>query len=174
MKWIQAAVIIVSMALASVGLGQTVVVKLYRVAKTGHGQFVGTVTAKDTQYGLLLTPDLTGLKPGLHAFHLHVEPNCSDFGKAAGGHLDPYKTNRHAGPYSDKGHLGDLPALCVSPNGDVTTSVLAPRLKVVDILGHSMMIHMHGDNHSDVPKKYGGGGPRVICGVVPTVASDVR
>ncbi|MRR17699.1 MAG: superoxide dismutase [Cu-Zn] SodC1, partial [Deltaproteobacteria bacterium] len=30
----------------------------------------------------------------------------------------------------------------------------------------SLMIHVGGDNYSDVPEKLGGGGGRLACGVV--------
>ena len=83
----------------------------------------------------------------------------------APGHYDPQGTGRHEGPYG-KGHLGDLPALYVDQEGRVTVPVLAPRLKVSDVKGHSLMIHGGGDNYSDQPEKLGGGGPRIACGVV--------
>jgi Cu-Zn family superoxide dismutase len=44
--------------------------------------------------------------------------------------------------------------------------VLAPRLKVADIKGRSLMIHAGGDNYSDLPVKLGGGGARIACGVI--------
>ena len=33
-------------------------------------------------------------------------------------------------------------------------------------MGRALMIHANGDNYSDIPKKLGGGGARVACGVV--------
>jgi Cu-Zn family superoxide dismutase len=87
---------------------------------------------------------------------------------AAGGHLDPGHTDHHLGPYNPNGHLGDLPALYVSPTGNANLPVLAPRLSVKNILGHSLMVHMGGDNYSDVPEKLGGGGSRMVCGVIST------
>ena len=53
---------------------------------------------------------------------------------AAGGHYDPDKTDRHAGPYGN-GHLGDLPFLYVDKEGKASLPVLAPRLKVADLQG---------------------------------------
>ena len=128
-------------------------------------QPVGTILAEDTKYGLLLTPRLANITPGIHGFHVHQYPSCEDEGMAAGGHLDPLKTNRHLGPYNDRGHLGDLPALYVEKGGKAVQPVLAPRLKVKDILGHSLMIHVGGDNYSDNPS-LGGGGMRMVCGVI--------
>lgn len=146
---------------------QSVVINMY-VAESG-GKNVGTVTAKNTKYGLLLTPNLKHLIPplisGAHGFHIHSNPSCADSGMAAGGHLDPKHKGYHFGPYNDTGHLGDLPVLWVNPDGTVTTPILAPRLKVKDIMGHSLMIHDGGDNYTESPP-LGGGGSRMICGVI--------
>jgi Cu-Zn family superoxide dismutase len=84
---------------------------------------------------------------------------------AAGGHYDPATTGKHEGPQG-KGHLGDLPALTVGPDGKAVTPVTAPRLKMADVHGRSLMIHTGGDNYADQPAPLGGGGARVACGVV--------
>lgn len=127
---------------------------------------IGYIEALDTPYGLLLTPDLRGLTPGTHGIHIHENPACEKEGDAAGGHLDPTKTDKHLGPYDSKGHLGDLPSLVVSHNGTASRPLLAPRLKVKDILNHAIIIHSGGDNYSDIPTKLGGGGKRVACGII--------
>lgn len=142
-------------------------------ATDGAGKSVGSVTAVQTPYGVVLTPDLNGLAPGIHGFHVHQNPNCApgeQDGKqvpalAAGGHYDPAKTGRHEGPYGS-GHLGDLPALFVAQDGTAAYPVLAPRLKLSDLKGRSLMIHAGGDNHADHPQKLGGGGARIACGVI--------
>jgi Cu-Zn family superoxide dismutase len=138
----------------------------------GVGVQVGTVSVSETSYGLVFTPALSGLPPGLHGFHVHQNPDCGAKEKdgkmvaalAAGGHYDPGKTNRHGAPWGD-GHLGDLPALYVDANGQASQPVLAPRLKMADMAGRSLMIHVGGDNHADHPAPLGGGGPRLVCGV---------
>ena len=139
----------------------------------GIGAAVGTVLLEDTEYGLLLTPNLTDLTPGAHGFHIHTNPACGPAlkegkmvpGLAAGGHFDPFNTGVHDGPYGD-GHLGDLPPLFVAEDGTATIPVLAPRLETDFLNGRSLMVHMHGDNFSDDPAPLGGGGPRLACGVI--------
>ncbi|MFK3616996.1 superoxide dismutase family protein [Coxiella burnetii] len=160
-------VVLFSLFYFSLANAETVAVNMYRVAKTGHGSSVGSVTLTDTQYGLLIKPNLRGLPPGrIHGLHIHVNPDCSNKGEAAGGHLDPANTGKHLGPYNPNGHLGDLPALTVEKNGTATLPILAPRLKVKNLIGHSLMIHAGGDNYSDHPKELGGGGARIACGIV--------
>ena len=147
--------------------------KLNIVDDKGGSVDIGTISAADSRYGLVLTPSLHGLPPGLHGFHIHQNPSCeakdkdgkTGAGLAAGGHLDPAKSNKHGEPWGD-GHLGDLPPLYVDAAGNATQLVLAPRLKVADLAGHSIMVHAGGDNHADHPAPLGGGGARVACGVI--------
>lgn len=161
-----------SASLTSLGAIADVVVPMNLVDEKGIGAAVGQVTIGESKHGLVLTPALNGLAPGLHGFHVHQNPDCQAKEKdgkmiaalAAGGHYDPEKTNRHGTPWGD-GHLGDLPALFVDSTGAATQPVLAPRLKMADMAGRSLMIHVGGDNHADHPAPLGGGGARVVCGV---------
>ena len=163
---------ILALSAASIFLVQPIIyanstkIKMYLIGKSDQHRYVGTILAKDSKYGLMLTPHLHSLPSGVHGFHVHEYPSCAKSGKAAGGHLDPYKTNKHLGPYNEHGHLGDLPVLYVDKKGDATIPVLAPRLKVSDILNHSIMIHAGGDNYADSPMPLGGGGARFACGVI--------
>lgn len=129
-----------------------------------NGTSLGKVSFEDSKYGLLIKPLLSGLPAGLHGFHIHQNPSCGDGGMSAGGHFDPANTNTHQGPYGE-GHLGDLPILTVSNNGEANILMLAPRLKTENIHGHALMIHAGGDNYSDTPP-LGGGGARIGCGKI--------
>jgi superoxide dismutase, Cu-Zn family len=150
-----------------------VVVTMNLVDANGVGASVGQVTISESPYGLVFTPALQGLVPGVHGFHLHQNASCAPQEKdgvmvpagAAGGHYDPAATNAHGTPWGE-GHLGDLPPLYVEADGSATQPVLAPRLKSSDLAGRALMIHAGGDNHSDHPAPLGGGGARVSCGVI--------
>lgn len=150
-----------------------IVVPMNLVDDKGVGASVGQVTISESKYGVVFTPALTGLTPGVHGFHVHQNPSCDTNEKdgkkvpagAAGGHLDPAGTNAHGTPWGE-GHLGDLPPLYVDANGSSAQAVLAPRLKLSDLKGKALMIHAGGDNHSDHPAALGGGGARVACGVI--------
>ncbi len=158
---------------AAPALADRVAVTIQTVDANGVGTSLGTVVAEDTRRGVVFTPDLSGLTPGIHGFHVHTNPSCApkeQDGKsvpalAAGGHYDPSGSGKHEGPWGD-GHLGDLPALFVTAGGRSTHPVLAPRLRVSDLAGRSLMLHAGGDNHADHPEKLGGGGARIACGVV--------
>lgn len=129
---------------------------------------IGTIILEDTPYGVLITPRLTSLNPGLHGFHIHAEGSCEDHAQAAGGHFDPAESGKHLGPYR-AGHLGDLPVLYVDAAGSAAVPVLAPRLSVAQVSQRAVMIHQGGDNYQDQPRPLGGGGERVACGVIPKI-----
>src|SRR3990172_636516 len=150
-----------------------VVVSMGLVNEQGIGKGIGKVTISEGPAGLVFTPQLTDLTPGAHGFHVHQNPDCAAGtkegkqvpGLAAGGHYDPAMAGKHEG-HEGKGHLGDLPALTVGAYGKAVTAVIAPRLKMADVKGRSLMIHAGGDNYADQPAPLGGGGARAACGVI--------
>ena len=165
------------LVVASICLGGTAqadfTVEMNAVNAKGVGKPLGQVVISESKYGLVFSPALAGLTPGLHGFHVHENPACGPGekngktvpGLAAGGHYDPAGSKHHGTPWGD-GHLGDLPSLYADPKGKAHTPVLAPRLKLADLKGRSLMIHAGGDNYSDKPAPLGGGGARVACGVI--------
>ncbi len=138
----------------------------------GVGKPVGQVVVSKSKYGLVFTPDLKGLAPGVHGFHVHENGSCApktvdgkvEAAGAAGDHYDPLKSGVHGSAWGT-GHRGDLPALYVDASGNASQPVLAPRLKMNELKGKALMVHQGGDNHADSPEKAGGGGERVVCGV---------
>lgn len=165
----------VSIVLAATGAAaatRTAVVNA--ISADGIGPELGTVTFSDSPGGLAIAPNLKGLPPGTHGFHIHENPSCAPApnsegkataGLAAGGHYDPDKTGKHLGPEA-AGHRGDLPALIVKDDQTATAVGTAPRLKTDDLAGRAVVIHAGGDNYADQPAPLGGGGARIACGVV--------
>ena len=150
------------------------VVSMTLVDTKGQGASIGEIVLSESHHGLVLTPRLKGLPPGLHGFHVHEHASCAPAekdgamvaGQAAGAHYDPQGSGHHGLPWGD-GHLGDLPALYVAADGTATYPVLAPRLTRKDVSGRSLMVHAGGDNHADHPAPLGGGAGRIACGVIP-------
>ena len=165
---------LMALAVSQPVLAADVTVSLDQVDDNGVVRPLGNVALSDSAYGLVLTPALEGLPPGVHGFHVHENGSCAPGqrdGKpvaalGAGGHFDPQASKRHGSPWGD-GHLGDLPPLTVTADGKATTPVLAPRLKLADVKGRALMVNAGGDNHADHPAPLGGGGARVACGVIP-------
>lgn len=148
--------------------------EMHRATPSGPGEAVGTVTIVDSPQGAVIKTDLKDLPPGPHGFHVHENDSCAPATSngqtvpagAAGGHFDPQHTGRHAGP-EGAGHLGDLPVLTVAANGAASGTLTAPHLTDVAALrGKALMIHAGGDNYSDQPAPLGGGGARLVCGVL--------
>ncbi|WP_122032335.1 superoxide dismutase family protein [Aliivibrio sp. EL58] len=138
------------------------------------GELIGDITIKSSLYGVVFTPNLINLEPGLHGFHIHEKGDCGTalmngiyiLGGKAGGHYDPEKAKKHGFPWTTDNHKGDLPPLYVDNNGDATNPVLAPRIKIKELKGKSIMVHKGSDNHSDHPAPLGGGYDRISCGVI--------
>ena len=155
---------------------ESVTVPMAAVTPAGPGGSNGTVTIHDGPSGAVFHVDVHGLPPGQHGFHVHQNPSCAPAtgadGKVtpaggAGGHLDPAKTGMHMGPMGS-GHLGDLPFVTVSADGSAKADLAAPHITAVkDLHGHSLMLHVGGDNYADQPAPLGGGGPRMSCGIIP-------
>ena len=143
------------------------------VSSDGVGASIGTIAFQDSSEGLILNVDLHGLTPGEHGFHIHENPSCEPGEKdgkktaaiAAGAHYDPDHSGHHSGP-AGVGHRGDLPKLIIDASGNIKARLIAPRIKLADILNRSVMIHAAGDNYSDLPAPLGGGGARIACGVI--------
>jgi Cu-Zn family superoxide dismutase len=166
-------VVVVGLLAALPVFAADAVVTMNLVNEQGIGKDIGTITISEGPKGLVFTPKLTDLTPGVHGFHVHQNPDCAPGtkdgkqvpGLAAGGHYDPAGIGKHEG-HEGKGHLGDLPSLTVGADGTTSAAVTAPRLKMSDVKGRSLMIHAGGDNYSDQPAPLGGGGARIACGVI--------
>jgi Cu-Zn family superoxide dismutase len=152
----------------------SVIVPVHSVDAQGVGASIGTIEIRDSAGGLELIPNLKGLTPGEHGFHIHENPNCGPKEKdgkmtaalAAGGHFDPHATGKHLGPHGG-GHEGDLPKLDVGADGTATKVLSVAGVRLAQIRNRSLMIHAGGDNYSDAPAPLGGGGARVACGIIP-------
>ena len=153
---------------------RNVTVSMFKIDANGVGAEIGTLALSDSRGGLRIVPNLRGLPPGPHGFHIHENPNCGpglkdgkmQAGMAAGGHYDPHGTGKHVGPTGSGGHAGDLPVLNVAADGTATETVHALRLSVNSVRGRAIVIHEGGDNFADTPKPLGGGGARIACGAI--------
>lgn len=159
--------------MGSAAQAESVKTPVNKINPDGVGEEIGFITFSDADGGGVdIIVDLTGLPEGEHGMHVHENASCAPAekdgkmvaGLAAGGHYDPMKTNKHAGP--DKvGHKGDLPHIMADAEGVAKAKLHAPNLQAKDLKGHSVMIHEGGDNYTDNPP-LGGGGARIACGVI--------
>jgi superoxide dismutase, Cu-Zn family len=157
---------------ASVAVAQQLTVGINKVSDAGVGEKIGTVTVTEDDKGVAFKVAVSGIPAGQHGFHVHEKGDCAaamkdgklEPGGAAGAHYDPEGKKSHKGPQG-AGHKGDLPALTANGTG-VNETIIAPKLKLSDVLGRALVIHEAGDNYSDNPEN-GGGKGRIACGIVP-------
>lgn len=154
-----------------IAVAQGVTVDINRISDNGVGEKIGTVLVTGGK-GVTFKVAVTGMPKGQRGFHVHEKGDCGPgmkdgkmtAGVAAGDHYDPETRKSHKGP-KGSGHKGDLPALSASDKG-INQTVTAPRLKLSDIQGRSIVIHEGGDNYTDKPEN-GGGKGRIACGIIP-------
>ena len=96
--------------------------------------------------------DISGLAPMTqHGFHIHAKgesqrPHLS----SAGPHFNP-TDEVHGGPQSPHHHAGDLGNLSADANGHASLTLVLKNLKVADIVGRSVIIHIHPDDMTNNP-----------------------
>ena len=118
----------------------------------------------------LIKGTITGLKPGLHGYHIHEFGDMSDGCKSMGGHYNP--DNVDHGDLT-KGHVGDLENVVANDQGIANFSIVATRVDVLgdrSVVGRGLVIH---EDEDDLGKggdaeslKTGNAGERLACGVI--------
>src|SRR3569832_1440701 len=82
-------------------------------------QATGTAHFQELRDGSVdVTLDMTRVPPGVHGFHVHQNPDCSDNGNAAGGHFNPMNMP-HAAPEAQSHHAGDFGNVTADANGEI-------------------------------------------------------
>jgi Cu-Zn family superoxide dismutase len=127
----------------------------------------GTVTFTQTDNGVRVVAEITGLKPGEHGFHIHEKGDCSaPDASSAGGHFNPTGMP-HGGPDSDQHHLGDMGNITADDSGKATLDRVFSFLEMSgqnSIVGHAVIVHEGKDDFTTQPT--GNAGARLSCGVI--------
>lgn len=143
-----------------------------RVQGTAEGSTLsGTARFEDVKGGLKVTVALEGVPAGAHAMHIHEFGDCSDLGKAAGGHYNPEDApHGHALKDARKAHPGDLGNVSVK-DGKVSFEAVLPRASLAKgkraVAGRSIVLHEKADDFS---QPVGNAGGRIACGVIAFAA----
>lgn len=139
-----------------------------RIAGLGGAKVAGEIKFSQTGGPIRATGKLTGLPPGKHGFHVHVNGNCdSADGMSAGGHFNPFGAP-HGDANSAKRHLGDMGNIVADANGEamIDTEFGGAVLTLVgtqSILNRSIIVHAAADDFS---QPAGNAGARLGCGVI--------
>ena len=130
----------------------------------------GTATFIEKEGQVSLNVKLTGLKPGIHAIHIHEKSDCSAADAAsAGGHWNP--TFQKHGKWTDaEHHKGDIGNFTADDKGNGSISFKTDEWCIgcgdatKDILGKGLIIHQGADDFTTQPS--GNAGARVACSAI--------
>jgi Cu-Zn family superoxide dismutase len=127
----------------------------------------GTATFKEKNGSVTFEAKLSGLKPGVHAIHIHEKADCSaGDATSAGGHWNP--THVKHGKWEDaEHHKGDIGNFIADENGNATINLKTSQWCIgcgdvnKDILGKGLIVHDKADDYVTQPT--GNAGARVAC-----------
>jgi Cu-Zn family superoxide dismutase len=139
--------------------------------KDGDGRVVGLATLRERSDGVLVRIEASGLKPGLHAVHVHAVGKCEGPSfSSAGGHFNPLG-RKHGHKNVEGPHAGDVPNMLVAKDGSARFEVLTDGftlrpgpLSLFDADGSALVIHVGVDDYVTDPT--GNAGDRAACGVI--------
>lgn len=116
--------------------------------------------------------EISGLKPGLHGFHIHEFGDNTNGCISAGAHFNPHE-KEHGGPDLLVRHVGDLGNVTAGANGVAKINV---RDKIIslqgehNIIGRTVVVHADPDDLGlgghELSKTTGNAGGRLACGVI--------
>lgn len=145
----------------------------------------GHIIFKETKRGMKITSNISGLKPGLHGFHIHRTGNLLMGCTSLCDHFNP--TNSvHGSRTSKERHLGDLGNIKANSSGNIINNIIYDKyLKLFGkfgIIGRSVVIHEDEDDlglggldskgnvtNTEIRKESlitGNAGKRILCGVI--------
>jgi Cu-Zn family superoxide dismutase len=127
----------------------------------------GSATFKEKNGIVTFEAKLTGLKPGVHAIHIHEKADCSaGDATSAGGHWNPLHVKH--GKWTDaEHHKGDIGNITADENGNGTITLKTEDWCIgcgdvtKDILGKGLIVHDKADDFVTQPT--GNAGARVAC-----------
>ncbi|KAK9201226.1 hypothetical protein WN944_016427 [Citrus x changshan-huyou] len=91
---------------------------------------------------------ITGLKPGLHGFHIHALGDTTNGCNSTGPHFNPLKKD-HGAPSDNERHAGDLGNIVAGPDGVAEVSIadrMIPLTGQHSILGRAVVVHADPDD----------------------------
>jgi len=115
---------------------------------------------------------ISGLKGGLHGFHVHQFGDLSDGCKSAGAHFNPFNLT-HGAPTDEKRHVGDLGNLTATDGADTAVNISDSLVSLIgqhSVIGRALVVHEKEDDlgkgGNEESTKTGNAGGRLACGVI--------
>ena len=129
----------------------------------------GEAKLNETPAGLEIEVKVANVAPGKHGFHIHEKGDCSDEGKAAGGHYNPDNVAHGFLPKDglEHSHAGDFGNIEVGKDGTGTLKIVVPGLTLsggkYNVEGKSIILH---EKEDDFGQPTGNAGARIGCGII--------
>jgi Cu-Zn family superoxide dismutase len=130
----------------------------------------GTASFTEKNGKVTFVAKLAGLKPGVHAIHIHEKSDCSAAdGSSAGGHWNP-TFKKHGKWGVGEYHKGDIGNFTADANGNGTITMTTDEWNIgsgdptKDILGKGLIVHQGTDDFVSQPS--GNAGARVACSAI--------
>ncbi len=127
----------------------------------------GTATFTEKNGTVTFEAKLTGLKPGVHAIHIHEKADCSAAdATSTGGHWNP-TFKKHGKWGVGEYHKGDIGNFTADENGNGSITLKTDEWcigcgdETKDILGKGLIVHDKPDDFVTQPT--GNAGARVAC-----------
>lgn len=134
-----------------------------------NSTLAGTAVFTETEGGLEAKIAVRNAPPGEHGIHIHEKGDCSDLGKAAGGHFNPANVKHGFLPQdgTSGAHGGDMGNITVDSTGYGTLRLTLAGLTLDNgprgIVGRTVILH---ENRDDFGQPTGNAGGRIGCGVI--------
>ncbi|KAL1509356.1 hypothetical protein ABEB36_004110 [Hypothenemus hampei] len=115
---------------------------------------------------------LSGLKKGLHGFHIHEFGDNTNGCMSAGPHFNPNEQD-HGGPNDDARHVGDLGNVEANAEGLAKFNIIDQHISLSgpnSIIGRTVVVHADPDDLGkgghELSKTTGNAGGRLACAVI--------
>uniref|UniRef100_U3LW88 Superoxide dismutase [Cu-Zn] n=1 Tax=Plantago ovata TaxID=185002 RepID=U3LW88_PLAOV len=119
-----------------------------------------------------VTGNLSGLKPGLHGFHVHALGDTTNGCMSTGPHFNP-AGKEHGSPDDEVHHAGDLGNVTVGDDGKANFTIVDKMIPLCgphSINGRAVVVHADPDDVGrgghELSKSTGNAGGRVACGII--------
>ncbi|XP_052192131.1 superoxide dismutase [Cu-Zn] 2-like isoform X2 [Diospyros lotus] len=95
-----------------------------------------------------VTGNISGLKPGLHGFHVHALGDTTNGCMSTGPHFNPYD-KEHGAPEDENRHAGDLGNVAAGADGTAGVAVIDKQIPLAgpnSIIGRAVVVHVDPDD----------------------------
>ncbi|KAI0518706.1 superoxide dismutase [Cu-Zn] 4A [Dendrobium catenatum] len=140
---------------------------------SGSEEVKGTIFfAQEGDGPTKVTGVISGLKPGLHGFHVHGFGDTTNGCLSTGAHFNP-DGKEHGAPEDENRHAGDLGNVKAGEDGTATVEVSDLQIPLTgpnSIIGRAVVVHADPDDLGkgghELSKSTGNAGGRLACGII--------